>query len=69
MLNLLSILFAGYFFCRHNSYCEPGSKLLFGNAYKQFEELHENTPKLNGSLTYLIKVERNFKMYNFYKLL
>lgn len=24
VLNLLSILFAGYFFSRHNSYCEPG---------------------------------------------
>ena len=27
--NILSIMFAGYFFWRHNAYCESGGKLPF----------------------------------------
>lgn len=28
ILNVLSFTIAGYFFIRHNEYCEPGSELL-----------------------------------------
>lgn len=53
-------MFALYFFNRHNTYCEPGSKLSFGiniifcAAYQQLEELFDITYKFNG-LAYFLK--------------
>lgn len=29
IINFLSFIIAGYFFVRHNNYCEPGSKKYF----------------------------------------